>query len=155
MGERGATLASQFDLVNREVIAAVERLSDDQWTRLVPGENWTVGVVVHHIAEGHKVITRWVQDLASRRPLQPALEEIDDINARHASQSATCTKEETAELLARNGEATLRVVRELSDEQIAGSGPFRGEQWTAADMIERVLIGHPQRHMDHVQSVLG
>jgi uncharacterized damage-inducible protein DinB len=155
MGERGATLASQFDLANRSLIAAVEGLSDDQWTRLVPGEDWTVGVVVHHIGVGHEVISGWLEVLARGEEIQATPEEIDDFNAEHARQYASCTREETIRFLAENGDAASRVVRSLSDEQLACPGRFRGEVWTAADMIERVLIGHPQRHMAHVQSVLG
>ena len=155
MGERAATLASQFERVNGEVIVAVEGFSGDQWATLVPGENWTVGVVAHHVADGHRLIAGWLRALIDGQALQPPLEQIHDLNAAHAERYAACTKAETLELLRSNGEEAARLVRGLSDEQLAKTAPFRGEQWTADNMIERVLVVHPQRHLTNIRETLS
>jgi uncharacterized damage-inducible protein DinB len=155
MAENGADWASRFEQANREIIAAVEGLSHDQWTTIVPGEDWTVGVVAHHVGYGHTIIAQWAEVLAGGGAIQATSQEIDDENAEHARQFASCTKEETIRYLAERGEVAAQVVRGLSDEQLARPGEFRGVAWTAAEMIERVLIGHAQRHMEHVQSVLS
>ena len=37
---------------NNEVIAFVEKCSDENWEKVCSGEEWPVGVVVRHIAAG-------------------------------------------------------------------------------------------------------
>ena len=154
MAENGADWASRFEQVNREIIATVVALADDQWSIIVPGEDWTVGVVAHHVGYGHEIIAQWVELLARGGAIEATSQEIDDENAEHARQFASCTKEETIRYLAERGEAAAQIVRGLSDQQLARPGQVRGVAWTAAEMIERVLIGHAQRHRAHVQSAL-
>ena len=62
--ERATALADDFAAANAEVMAFARSCSDAEWAVTVPGEEWTVGVVLHHIAEGHAhgaalAATRW------------------------------------------------------------------------------------------------
>jgi hypothetical protein len=82
---------------------------------------------------------------------------IDQFNAQHAREQAHCTKEETLDLLRRNGEAAARVVRDLDDAQldsiatiITGMPPL-----TAQQVTERILIGHVRGHLATVRTAIG
>src|SRR3954452_9727173 len=101
MGERAATLASRLERANEEVIAAVGDLSDEQWSVLVSGEEWSVGVIVHHIAASHDLLAGWVGALTAGEALRLTHEQIDDLNAEQARTSAACTKAETLALVRR------------------------------------------------------
>jgi hypothetical protein len=54
-------------------------------------------------------------------------------------------------------EAVAGWVRGLTDEKLGRSGPYvaDGPVWTVDRWIERVLIGHPGRHLDDIRAPLG
>jgi hypothetical protein len=90
----------------------------------------------------------------------PALtmEVFDAANAQHARDFAEVSREETLELLRRDGAAVVSALRALSDEQLDRSAPMAfagGQSWSAADVIERILIGHPTEHGASIKSTLG
>ena len=60
VSERATMLAEDFARANAEAVAFVRTCSPDAWVRTVPGEDWTVGVVLHHIAESHANSRRWL-----------------------------------------------------------------------------------------------
>jgi hypothetical protein len=49
------------------------------------------------------------------------LDELGEMNARHAQDYAGCTKAETIELLEKNAARAVATVRELRDDQLARS----------------------------------
>ena len=63
--ERAAALADDFAATNAEAVAFTESCGEDAWARPVPEEGWSVGVVLHHVAEGHGNSLRWLE---GRRP---------------------------------------------------------------------------------------
>ena len=155
MSEQAEALAAQFEVTNREFMEAVEHFTDEQWGTMVPGEDWSAGVVAHHIAASHEIIGGWVRALASGQELRPTLEEVTEINAEHARQHGDCTREETVALSQRGGEDAARLVRGLSDAQLDRGGSFNGRPMTTRQLIERVLIGHPQRHLANIRSAIS
>jgi hypothetical protein len=48
MGQRAQMLANQYEQVNQELIAVVERCSEGQWRAVGVDKNWPVGVTAHH-----------------------------------------------------------------------------------------------------------
>ncbi|HEY1653093.1 MAG TPA: maleylpyruvate isomerase N-terminal domain-containing protein [Acidimicrobiales bacterium] len=99
-------MADDFVQANEEALALARSCTDEQWVRTVGGEGWTVGVVLHHIAEGHANTLRWLGDMASGRGVSDTADEIDRVNAAHAVQSESARQAETAELLLGNGPAS-------------------------------------------------
>ena len=55
MSQRRQVLVNQFEQASQEMIATVERCSDAQWTTKTSSEAWSVGVVAHHVAQGHGI----------------------------------------------------------------------------------------------------
>jgi uncharacterized damage-inducible protein DinB len=156
MSKRGEELANRFEAANREIISTVEKCSDAQWRTRCAGETWSVGVVAHHVAESHAGIARIIQTVAAGQPLpQITTEMIDERNAQHARQHANCTKEETLELLRKNGASAVAAVRGLSDEQLQRSGTLRAGPMTAEQVVERILIGHAQGHLASIRAAIG
>jgi hypothetical protein len=88
MSERAAELASQFEQANRDFIEEVERLTDDQCQALVPGENWLVGVVAHHVVDSFGLITGWIENLARGEEAVYDHDAVDAHNAQHARECA-------------------------------------------------------------------
>jgi uncharacterized protein (TIGR03083 family) len=153
MSERARALAERFEQANRELIATVERLSDADWKTETPAEHWTVGVVAHHVAGSHKDIAGLVEMVASGKPVPPLnMDTFDQANAAHAREHANCTKAETLALLRQNGARAAETVRALGDEQLDRVGGSMG--MSAAQIIERVLIGHIHEHHGSIKSAL-
>ena len=99
MGEQANALAERFEAVNREVIALVEGLTGPQWQQICPGENWSIGVALHHIAVSYTGIADWVVRLAQQKPIRTSHDQINDINGQHAAGVEDYTREITLALL--------------------------------------------------------
>jgi hypothetical protein len=150
MSERAAALAAAFESANNDVIAAVEGCTPDQWGRTCADEGWAVATAAHHVAINHPMILGLVRLIANGQEV-PAItmEMIDAGNAQHAIEFANADRDETLSILRREGKATADAVRALTDEQLDRTAPMAfagGQHWSAADLIERVLIGHPTQH---------
>ncbi len=155
MGDRARTLTERFEQGNQEMIKTVERCSDAEWPATTSGEGWSVGVVAHHVAEGHKAIAGLIQAAATGQPLPPlSMEALDQRNAEHARQHANCTKAETLELLRQNAAAAAATVRGLSDEQLDRIAQARVGPMKVQEMIERILIGHVQNHLGSIRATI-
>ena len=157
MGQRSQALAEQFEQANRQMIAAIEHCSEAQWKTKTSGEQWSVGVVAHHVAQGHEAVAGLVRMTANGQPLPPmTMDTIHQMNAEHAKQYANATKDETLALLRKNAAAAASTVRGLSDEQLDRSAPLLGgPPMTAQQMVERVLIGHVKEHHGSIQATVG
>jgi hypothetical protein len=159
MSERAAALATAFEDANNEVIAAVEGCSADQWAATCKDEGWSVEVAAHHVAVNHPIIAGLAQLVANGQPLPSiTMDMIDAGNAQHAQEYANCTQAETLGLLRTQGQAAADMVRGLSDEQLARTAPMAfagGQPWSAADLIERILIHHPQQHAASIKAATG
>jgi uncharacterized damage-inducible protein DinB len=159
MGQRSDDLAARFEAANNALIDTVQQCSDDQWKKTCSGEGWSVGVTAHHVASSHGPVAGLAQGIANGQQL-PAItmEMIDAGNAQHAQEHANCTKEETIDLLRRDGQAAAEMVRGLSDEQLDRSQALPllgGPQMSAQQIIEMILIGHPTEHTAHIKEAAG
>jgi hypothetical protein len=158
MSGRIEELAKRFEQTNEQVIAAVQSCSDEQWRNTCSGEQWSVGVTAHHIGTAYGPIAGLVRALATGQPVPPLTAEMLDAgNAEHARQFASCTKEETVELLRRGGQEAADILRGLSDEQLDNGAelPLLGGRWmSAAEIAELGLIGHPRGHLESIQAAL-
>jgi uncharacterized damage-inducible protein DinB len=159
MSDRAASLATTFERANDDVIAAVESCSDDQLRMTCEGEGWSVVVTAHHLALSYQAIAGMAYQLATGQPVPTLTDEmLNSFNAQHAEEFANVSRQETLELLRREGKAAADTVRGLTDEQLDRSAVLSftgGEPWSAADLIERGLIGHPIEHGRSMRKALG
>lgn len=153
MSERARSLAERFEQANRELIHTVEGLSDAQWRTKTTGEGWSVAVVAHHVAGGHQGIAGFVARIAHGEPVSLDMDMINKGNAEHAIQHANATKAETLALLRQNGAAAAATVRGLGDTELDRVGGSMG--MTAAQVIERILIGHVHDHHGSIRKAIG
>ncbi|HXQ59624.1 MAG TPA: DinB family protein [Acidimicrobiales bacterium] len=119
-----AGLADDLEAANDEAIAFADGCSDAQWSTMVRGEEWPVGVVLHHIATGHEQMLRWLGLARRGEEILTTAADIDADNARHARDNAGVSRPETVEALRRNGAALARVIRSLDADELARSVPF-------------------------------
>jgi hypothetical protein len=123
----------------------------------VPGEEWTVGVVLHHIAEGHAHGVEWLGEMASGRGVSETAEEIDRDNAAHAARAGSVGQVETVALLQTNGSRLEEMLRGLSDEELDRSAPFGpagGRSFPTVDLAA-VPARHTREHLSHACGALA
>ena len=153
MSDDGAALADDFAAANAEAVAFVLACSDADWQTVVPGEGWTVGVVLHHIAEGHTNGERWLPAMARGEGVTDTASDIDDKNVEHAARAAAVSQAETVELLTENGARLESVLRALSDEdleRVAYFGPAERPMPTKA--LAAVAARHVREHLGHARA---
>lgn len=154
--ERGAALADDFRAANADAIAFARRCREDEWAVSVPGEDWSVGVVLHHIAEGHGQSARWLRAMCSGQGVTDSAADIDRANAAHAEQAGSVGPAETIALLSERGAELEALLRLLDDDQLdraAPFGPAGGQVFPAAELAP-VAARHTREHLAHARSAL-
>jgi hypothetical protein len=155
--ERATQLADDFAAANAEVIAFARSCSQDEWRTSVAGEDWPVGIVLHHIAEGHGQASRWLQAMSSGEGVPDTAEDIDRANAAHAVRAESVDPVETVALLEIRGRELEALLRRLDDEQLDRSAPFGpagGQVFPCADLAP-VTARHAREHLAHARRALG
>jgi hypothetical protein len=159
MNERVHSLVQRFESANTALIASVEACSDADWQRVTSEEGWPVGVAAHHVARSYPAIGGFVVSIANGTPPIPLTPEmLDANNAQHAVEAATCTREETLDLLRQNGQAASDALRGLRDDQLRRTAPLvlmGGAEVSAEQMIELAMIGHPVEHLASIENAIG
>jgi len=154
--ERAVAVAAEFAAVNHEALQFAGSCSDAEWGLVVPGEGWTVGVVIHHIAEGHAQMLRWLQSMVRGEGVAESAEEIDRANAAHATAAEAAGQVETVVLLANNGARLEQALRMLSDDQLDQHAPFcpAGGQLFSTYELAAVPTRHTRDHLARDMSVV-
>ena len=155
--ERAAALAADFAAANEEARQFAGSCTDADWHRNVPGEDWTVGVVLHHIAEGHTNGLRWLRSMASGEGVSESAEDIDKANAAHATRAGSVGQVETTLPLANNGVLLEQALRALTDEELDRSAPFGpadGRMLPTGDLAA-VAARHTRSHLSSALSAIG
>jgi DinB superfamily len=158
MGARAEQLANTFEQSCREFNVVVERLTEAEWKKITTAEKWPVGVVAHHVAEGHAGITGLLQAVAKGQSVPNfTMDMIHDMNAKHAKEHVNTTKVATLELLQTNGAKAVAAVRGLSDADLDRSGTVLTGMppMSAAQVIEGILINHLNEHMGSIRATVG
>jgi uncharacterized damage-inducible protein DinB len=155
MSQRAEALAKQFEQANNEFTTAIEHCPETAWASNCQSEGWPVSVTAHHVAEGTAAISGLVQMAAAGQALPPLTPEmLDQGNSEHAQKFANCTKQECLDLSRRNGESAAAMVRGLSDEQLDRTGTLFGGSMSSQQMIENILIGHVQGHLQSIRGAV-
>jgi DinB family protein len=154
---RAAELADSFVATNQEVIAFARSCSDEQWQTLVPGEDWPVSVVIHHIAEGHANARAWLETMVKGEEVTTTLDEIHGRNAEHAARSADVSIDEAVALLESNGSLMASLLRGLTDEDLVRTAPFGPADGRAlpVEQMAAVTAKHAQGHLAHARDALA
>jgi uncharacterized damage-inducible protein DinB len=150
-------IAREVAAVNDEIIALAESLDDGQWNAVVPGEEWSVGVVVHHVARGHLQMVEWLGRARRGQAITKTAAEIDDDNARHAVAFAAVSRPEAVEELRRNGAELTETLRSLDADELARTaafGPAGGRAMTTLQLAS-VSPRHPGGHLAAIRNALG
>jgi len=155
MGARAEALAKTFEAKAQEATAVLERLSDADWKKVTAAEQWTVGVVAHHLAGAHELIGGIIKSIATGQAM-PAftMEMLHDMNAKHAREHASCTKAETLALHKQGAVAAAAIVRGLDDASLSRTATvLTGMPAMSAEQAAHgILINHVEEHLKSIKA---
>jgi len=146
---RANALAERLELGARALAGLARTLSDEQWQTRIPGDGRPVGVVVHHVASMYPIEMQLAHALAAGQPITGVTwETVHEINARHAMEHATVTRDAALALLEGNSAAAAADIRSLGDGELdrAAAVSLNAD---APLTCQFFLEDHPVRHSYH------
>jgi uncharacterized damage-inducible protein DinB len=150
--------ATQFEALNDEIIAVVMECSDEQWRQTTASEGWSVAVVSHHIGVVHADFIPLVERLASGATFSPSasMDDVHRTNAQHAHDFADVGRQAALDALRTNGTALAQQLRSLDDAQLdTVAGVFGGNELSVAQVVQLIVLGHPQEHLASIRATLA
>jgi len=159
---RSAQLAAQYEAAHDEFVRLVESLRDEQWH--VAGKNFPqridnedenrpVGVIAHHVATNGDWIMQRIQTMLAGGPLSPV--NMRQINAEQARAHANATKDEVLRLMRASRPRIAEAVRAIPDSQLDIQRETPAGPMSAAQRVERVLIGHMKQHQGSIEAAIA
>ena len=152
--ERAAALADDFVAANAEVVAFARSCGEDEWALPVPGEEWTVGVVLHHIAEGTGTACAGWRRWPRGDGVAETAADIDRANAAHAVRPGRSGRPRPSPSSRRTAPGSKRVLRSLSDEELDRRRPSArpaGRIFPTVDLAA-VAARHTREHLAHARA---
>lgn len=157
---RAAALANRIEQGAAGLAAFAEGLSEAEWlTPVSSTDKRPVGVIVHHVASVYPIEVEVAKTIARGQAItEVTWEAIAEMNAKHATDQASVTREATLDLLRRNSSEAAAAVRELTDEQLDQAAPFSlsfGAPVTAQFVIEDHALRHSWHHLARIRKAVG
>jgi DinB superfamily len=159
---RAARYAAQFEAAHDAFIALLASLTADQWQLVGKNnpermndedEGRTVGVIAHHVAESEGFIMGRIQLMLEGRPM--ALVDSKASNAAHAIRHASATPQEVIQMLRENREPITKAVAAIPDDKLDVMRDTPVGPMSAAQRLERVLIGHITTHQGSIEAAIA
>lgn len=150
-------LARELERANEEAISFATSCSPEEWASVVPCDGWPVGVVVHHVAEGYDLVSRWIESALAGHPIEDTAEGIDAANLRHAEEFAGVGVTEAVELLRTKGAAAVAKVARLETSDLGKTTPFgpAGGQPFSVEQFCSAAVGHVRSHLGRARTAVG
>jgi hypothetical protein len=158
MSQRAKELAEGFTAFNNDLITFVENCSDENWQKVCPGENWSVGVVARHIAAGHYGAIGLAKLIVAGEKLPELTNDaIDQGNVQHAQKHAGCTRDEVLDLLRENGASISGYVAGLSDADLDRTGhlALTGGDMSTEQFVQGIIIQSGGAHVKNMKAATG
>ena len=150
MTTRAEDLATKVEQSFKDLLAAVETTTLEQWVAPCSDGEWTQGFAAFHVASNIERITQTVKSVADGQPFPMiTMQEIDAGNAEQAKEHANCTKAETIDLIKNSAPAAATTVRSLSDAQLDRKVKLMESmpEVTVEMFAQMGLAGHAAAHL--------
>ena len=156
---RANALAERLEQGARALVDLATALTDTEWQTRIPGDGRKIGVVVHHVATMYPLEVQLAQALAQGKPIEGVTwDVVHGINARHAAENETVTKQAALDLLRRNSAAAATAIRALSDEELDGAATVSlnaDAPLTCQFMLEDHAVRHSYHHLAKIRAALN
>jgi len=133
-------------------------LTDVEWETRLLKDGRKVGVIVHHVASVYPIEIGLAQAVVTGLPVTGLTSaDIDKMNAKHAFEHDSPTKEETVSLLRRNSAEAAAAIRALTDEELDRAVPvslYADAALTCQFVLEDHAVRHSYHHLGRIRAAL-
>jgi hypothetical protein len=158
MSQRTNALAERLEQGARALATFASALTDAEWQTRVPKDGRKIGVIVHHVASVYPIEIQLAQTLAEGKPVAGVTwDVIHKMNAGHAKEHDTVTKEAVLELLRSNSTAAAAAIRALRDDELdrANTVSLNADApLTCQFMLEDHAVRHSYHHLAIMRGAL-
>ena len=159
MSRRADAFAERCETAMQSVVDLVTGVSPDTLHRSCEAEGWTAAAVAAHIAMSQDFIIDRVRRIVEDEEF-PLFDEaaLHGGNARAAEANADLSTDQVIALVWDHGARVAEYLRGLSDDDLDRTKliPVMGETPVAAwQVIERVLLGHTEAHLQSLRQSLA
>jgi DinB superfamily len=159
VNSRANALADRLEHGARALAAFADGLTEAQWRTQIPGDGRTIGVIVDHVASVYPVEIQLAQTLAAGQPVTGVtMDDVHAMNAAHARENRTVTKEAAVQHLQRNSAAAAAAIRALSDAELdraAEASLYSNAPITCQFMLEDHAVRHSYHHLARIRKTLN
>ena len=159
VNQRAHALADRLEQGARALATLASALTDAQWQARVLKDGRKIGVVVHHVASVYPLEIQLAQILAAGKPvLGVTMDDVHAMNAAHAKEYGSVTKDAALDLLGRNSAAAAVAIRTLTDTELdraAAASLYSNAPVTCQFMLEDHAVRHSYHHLASIQRTLN
>jgi hypothetical protein len=158
MNGRATALADRLEQGARALMATASALTEAEWQTRIPKDGRKIGVVVHPVASVYPIEIGLAQTLAAGKPVTGVtMDNIHEMNARHAQEFDGVTRQTALDLLERNSAAAAAAIRALTDEELERAAPaslYSDAPITCQFMLEDHAVRHSYHHLAKIRGAL-
>ena len=159
MSNRSEALAARLQAGATQLSAYAAALTEKDWQMRLPKDGRKIGVVVHHVASVYPIEIHLATLLASGQPIAGVTwDAVNQMNADHARDNESASKEATLALLAKNSAEAAAAIRAMSDEQLDRAAPVSlnsDAPLTCQFMLEDHAVRHSYHHLARIRAALN
>ena len=152
----GDNQADTFERTLDELVEFAASLTPEQFATLVPGENWSVGCLLNHVADGFDNVTGWIDTLIAGGSVDMTVADIDAANVEMQARNSAVDQATTVARLRDGGATALERLRALDDDALGTTGffaPAEAEVTVAALCVP--AWRHGAGHLANARAALG
>ena len=158
MNQRTHALAARLERGAHALATYASALTDVEWETRLPKDGRKIGVVVHHVASVYPLEIQLAQTIAAGMPVEGVTgDDVNKMNAGHAKENDTISKEAALDLLRRNSAAAAAAIRTLKDEELDRAAPvslYSDAPLTCQFVLEDHAVRHSYHHLARIQRTL-
>ena len=153
MTERGKELSGRLQVFCDHLQSIARSVDDETWKKILPEEQWPVGVTLRHLAAGHLGIGALVRMIVDGKQLPDiSMEGLKEMANQHAREHADCRKQEVLDILEKNSADIVALTASLTDEQLDRTGYLAATgDVSAQQIVEFVVFMSAAEHIDHIK----
>ncbi len=158
MSSQAKKLTERFKAFNNEMIAFVEKCSDEAWKKICPGEKLPIGVVASHVAKRHYGAIDWAKMIVAGEKLPEITKEANEqVNAELAEEHKNCTKGEVLGFLYDDGTTVADYLNGLEDSDLDRIGYFAlaGGEISTKQCVEKIILQRGSDHLSSMKKTIG
>lgn len=159
MTKRTERLAARLEANAKALADFAAGLTPEQWRTPMPHDGRTLGVIVNHVASIYPLEIELAQSIAAGKTMTGVTwDVVATVNAGHAKENQSATREATLALLKTNSAAAAAAIRALSDDDLDRAvlqSLYGDAELTCQFFLEDHAIRHAIHHLAKMRTALS